>query len=122
MIDDISANNMDLWKIEDDTTIAEPEEMNNASKIQDAVNDLLAKSEVNMFQLNERKCKEMRISFARTDPTFPVVTIKGKAMDVVPTVKLLSLNISNDLRWNCHVTEISKKVSKKGQTSRPKTL
>ena len=27
------------------------------------------------------------------------------------TVKLLGLNISSDLRWNCHVAEISKKVA-----------
>lgn len=53
----------------------------------------------------------MRISFARTDPTFTRVLINGKAIDIVPTVKLLGLNISNGLRWNCHVAEISRKVS-----------
>lgn len=53
----------------------------------------------------------MRISFARTDPTFTPVLINGKAIDIVPTVKLLGLNISNDLRWNCHVAKISKKIS-----------
>ena len=30
---------------------------------------------------------------------------------MVSTVKLLGLNISSDLRWNCHVAEISQKVA-----------
>ena len=30
---------------------------------------------------------------------------------MVSTVKLLGLNISSDLLWNCHVAEISKKVA-----------
>ena len=39
------------------------------------------------------------------------VVINRKAIEVVSTVKLLGLNISSDLRWNCHVAEISKKVA-----------
>ena len=42
---------------------------------------------------------------------FAPIVINGKAIELVPTVKLLGLNISCDLRWNCHVEEISKKVS-----------
>ena len=37
--------------------------------------------------------------------------INEKATDVVSTVELLGLKISNELRWNYNVTEISKKVS-----------
>ena len=33
------------------------------------------------------------------------------SIEVVSTVKLLGLNISSDLRWNCHVAEISEKVA-----------
>jgi len=54
---------------------------------------------------------ETRISFASTHRTFPPVIINEKATDVVSTVKLLGLKISNELRWNYNVTEISKKVS-----------
>ena len=56
---------------------------------------------------------ETRISFASTHRTFPPVIINDKATDVagVSTVKLLGLKISNELRWNYNVTEISKKVS-----------
>ena len=53
------------------------------------------------FQLNVRKGKDIRISF--TDPAFPPIITD----DVVPSVKLLDLNISN----KSHIAEISKKVS-----------
>ena len=65
----------------------------------------------NNFQLNESKCKELRISFAKSAADFAPIVINGKAIEVVSTVKLLGLNISSDLRWNCHVAEISKKVA-----------
>ena len=54
---------------------------------------------------------ETRISFASTHRTFPPVIINEKATDVVSTVKLLGLKISNELKWNYNVTEISKEVS-----------
>ena len=73
--------------------------------------ELIAKSNQNKFQLNESKCNELRISFAKPAADFAPVVINGKAIEVVSTVKLLGLNISSDLRWNCHVAEISKKVA-----------
>ena len=75
------------------------------------VEELVAKSNQNKFQLNESKCKELRISFAKSAADFAPTVINGKAIEVVSTVKLLGLNISSDLRWNCHVAEISKKSS-----------
>ena len=81
------------------------------SRIQSDVEELIAKSNQNKFQLNESKCKELRISFAKSAADFASIVINGKAIEVVSTVKLLGLNISSDLRWNCHVAEISKKVA-----------
>ena len=81
------------------------------SRIQSDVEELIAKSNQNKFQLNESKCKELRISFAKSAADFAPIVINGKAIEVVSTVKLLGLNISSDLRWNCHVAEISKKVA-----------
>ena len=75
--------------------------------------ELITKSSENKFQLNETKCKELRISFAKSVADFAPIVINGKAIEVVHTVKLLGLNISSDLRWNCHryVSEICKKVA-----------
>ena len=57
MIDDINAIDTEIWKYVDDTTIADPVAKNQASTIQDSVNDLVAKSGEKKFQLNESKCK-----------------------------------------------------------------
>ena len=95
----------------DDTTIGECVDKGEDSRIQSDVEELIAKSNQNMIQLNESKCKEFRISFAKPVADFAPIVINGKAIEVVSTVKLLGLDISSDLRWNCHVAEISKKVA-----------
>ena len=107
MIDDINTSNPELWKYVDDTTIAECVDKREDSRIQSDVEELIAKSNQNKFQLNESKSKELRISFAKSAADFAPIVINGKAIEVVSTVKLLGLNISSDLRWNCHVDEIS---------------
>ena len=111
MIDDINTSNTELWKYVDDTTIAECVDKRKDSRIQSDVEELITKSNQNKFQLNESKCKELRISFAKPAAVFDPIVINGEAIEVVSTVKLLGLNISSDLRWNCHVAEISKKVA-----------
>ena len=83
---------------------------NDQHRIQSDVEELIAKSNQNKFQLNESKCKELQISFAKSATDFAPIVINGKAIQIVSTVKLLGLNISSDLRLNCHVAEISKKV------------
>ena len=100
MIDDINTSNTELWTYFDDTTIAECVDKNKASTIQFDVEELITKSSENKFQLNETKCKELRISFAKSVADFAPIVNNGNAIEVVPTVKLLGLNISSDLRWN----------------------
>ena len=62
--------------------------------------ELIAKSNQNKFQLNESKCKELQISFAKSAADFAPIVINGKAIEVVSTVKLLGLNISSDRTTN----------------------
>ena len=108
MIDDINTSNTELWKYVDNTTIGECVDKGEDSHIQSDIEELIGKSNQNMFQLNESKCKELRISFAKPVADFAPIVINRKAKEVVSTVKLLGLNISSDLQWNCHVAEISK--------------
>lgn len=111
MIEDIKVTNTDLWKYVDDTTIAEPVAKGVTSNIQNAVDELSEASNRNKFQLNESKCKEIRISFARCQPQFDPIYINDHEIEVVETVKLLGLNISSDLKWTYHVSVIVKKAS-----------
>ena len=52
---------------------------------------------------------ELRISFAKRKPDFAPIHINDKEIEVVTSVKLLGLNISNDLKWNTHISEIVRK-------------
>ena len=53
MIDDINTSNTELWKYVNDTTIAECVDKKKDSRIQSDVEELIAKSNQNKFQLNE---------------------------------------------------------------------
>ena len=61
--------------------------------------------------------QKARISFAKYDSDVASVIMNEKAtieaIEVVSSVKLLGLNIFKDFKWNCHVSEISRKVSTK---------
>ena len=111
MINDLDVEHLDLWKFVDDTTMAESVDKSEPSKIQASVDELASKSQVDRSQLNEAKCKELRISFAKTKRDFEPITINSKPIDVVPHAKLLGLNISCNLKWNVHISETVRKVS-----------
>ena len=68
------------------------------SKLQDIVEDIIIKTQANKFQLNGTKCKERRISFAKKGLHFTPIVINGKPIETVTSAKLLSLNISTDLK------------------------
>ena len=79
------------------------------SHIQAAVDTLASRATADKFQLNETKCKELLINFNTKNPTsFDPVVVNGMPIDLVTSAKILGLNISNDLKWNCHIDSISK--------------
>ena len=114
MINDLNLGNLDLWKFVDDMTTAKPVPNNGVSKIQDSVDDLVNRSSASRFQLNVPKCKELRISFAKTEPKFDPIVVNSNPLEIVETAKVLGFNISCDLKWNAHLSEVLKK-----DTSRP---
>ena len=111
MINDQSVANTNIWKYADDTTLAECVEKNETSSMQSRVDKFVTKSRADGFQLNESKCKELRISFIKLENTLEPVTINNTNIEVVPSAKLLGVMISNDLKWNVHVEMICKKVA-----------
>ena len=66
------------------------------------------------FQLNETKCKELFIDFNTNNPIslYPVV-VNDMPIDLVTSVKTLGLDISNEMKWNCHIDSIIKKAKKR---------
>ena len=111
MIDDLNTGEADMWKYVDDTTISEVVDNGQESCIQQIVDDLEIQARDDRFQLNQRKCKELRISFARNEPEFDHILVNRQTLETVNSVKLLGLNISSDLKWNVHVSELVRKVS-----------
>ncbi len=73
--------------------------------------DFTRQSLTSNFVLNEAKCKELRLSFRKTEPIFDPITINDKTIELVTSAKVLGLNIFNDLKWNIHISEIVRKVS-----------
>lgn len=74
--------------------------------------DLARQARIDGFQLNKRKCKELRISFRRNEPEFDAICVNRHTLETVNNVKLLGLlNIRSDIKWNVHVSELARKVS-----------
>ena len=112
MINDLNVSGVDdLWKYVDDSTMSESVGRNDSSLIQNYVDEFARKSIADGLQLKETKCKELRISFSRPNKVFEPITINGKNVEVVTSTKLLGLTISNDLKWNTHISNTCKKVS-----------
>ena len=112
MINDLNVSGVDdLWKYVDDSTMSESVGRNDSSLIQNYVDEFARKSIADGLQLKETKCKELRISFSRPNKVFEPITINGKNIEVVTSTKLLGLTISNDLKWNTHISNTCKKVS-----------
>ena len=97
----------------DDTTVSEVVVKGGESHVQAIANRVIEWSHENRVQLKTDKCKELRISFAKEQRVFDPIIIEGKEVELVTSTKLLGLTIANDLSWNDHVTEITKKASKR---------
>ena len=60
----------------------------------------------------KRKCKELRIYFAKEQRVFVPVLVEVKEIELVTSTKL-GLTTANDLTWDDYVTEITKKARKR---------
>ena len=114
MINDLDIPGFDLWKYVDDSTISETILKRQASNIQTAVDTFASRAASDTFQLNETKCKEMRICFS-TKETLELdpIVINGRQIDIVSHAKILGVNVSSDLKWNHHIAEVVKKARKR---------
>ena len=88
MINDLNAREADIWKNVDDTITYEV--------IRQEVDDLARQARDERFQLKERKCEELRISFARNEPESEPMCVNSQTLVTVNTEKFLGLNISSD--------------------------
>jgi hypothetical protein len=113
MINDLKIQDVSSWKFVDDTTISEVVQIETNSQVQDAVTSVEKWSTENKLQLNAEKCKELIIDFKHSKHGFEPLTVNGNLLSVVKHVKILGLNLSNDLQWNVHIGEIIRKANKR---------
>ena len=64
-------------------------------------------------KLNSKKCKKLRISFAKDQQDFHPIVIDGQSLEVVKSAKLLGVKLTNNLRWNEHINDTIKMASKR---------
>ena len=83
MINDLAVNNALLWKYVDETTASEIVSKGDQSSAQAIADTVADWSRKNRVKLNNEKCKELRISFARVERDFPPVVVGGVNMKVV---------------------------------------
>jgi hypothetical protein len=87
----------DLWKYVDDSSLSESVVSDGPSNLQKYVDEFNQKSTADGFQISESKCKEFCISFAPSTREFQPITINGKIVERVTSVKLLGLKISSGI-------------------------
>ena len=70
LINDLDVDDLaNVWKYVDDTTASEVVAKGNRSCAQDIANKVAEWSMQNRVKLNSEKCKELRISFVKNEPS-----------------------------------------------------
>jgi hypothetical protein len=93
MINDLSFKEVnDLWQYVDDSSLSESVGSDGPSNLQKYVDEFNQKSTADGFQINESKCKEFCVSFAPSTSEFQSISINGKIVERVTSVKLLRSN------------------------------
>ena len=109
MINNPKTSKSDNCKLVDDSTVAETVVKDDQSQIQSTIDNLVSNATNDKCRMNESKCKELHISFSKTNRSFKPITINGKHLEVVKDAKILKMIISSNLKLNTHVSEIVKK-------------
>ena len=115
MINDLelASSSTDHWKYVDDVTISESLKKNEVSVLQSDLNTIERWTVNNNMKLNGKKCKEMIVSFARSENDIPRLLIDGLPLDLVPSFKILGLTMDNKLKWQDNTEALVKKASKR---------
>ena len=113
MINDLQASTCDTYKYVDDSTMAEVNSDPAVNDLQVAANETSLWSEDNDCKVNASKTKEMLIDFSRSRSGFQDIHMSGVAIERVSEAKMLGVTISDNLKWNAHVSSITAKASKR---------
>ena len=116
MINDLTTSQSDPWKFVDHTAISEIVKKDQRSAIQLEVDEVQNWTEINLAELNEDKCKELRIDFSgnsNRSNTLALIMVNNKELEIVSNGTILGLTVSSDLKWTTHVYKIVSKATKR---------
>ena len=113
MINDLVIEHDRRWKFVDDTSVSEVINKGEQGKMQSLVNAINSWCIKNDMKLNQSKCKDMIISFAKDPPKLDPIFVNNHELVPVSSAKILGTYISADLKWNTHINYIVSKASKR---------
>ena len=83
------------------------------SNLQKSINEVNNWATLNRTTINAIKTKDMWISFTDALPEPPRLHIGNEPIERVNVFKLLRVSVQNNLKWNAHVEEITRKANKR---------
>ena len=109
LINDLRAED-ELFKFIDDVTLLDEIDRTNlsSSSAQSSLDTIAEWSDENFMTINIKKTKEIIYNISRNKIDLPKLSLSGSDIEQVETYKLLGVVLSNDLRWDEHVSYINK--------------
>ena len=105
------SDQMHCWKYVNDLSLVETRLANEQSGLQETIDALVQWSENSNVRLNPTKCTTMEINFMKEPPVPSVFYIKDNALEQSETVKLLGVQIQQDLKWDTHINTILQRAN-----------
>ena len=100
-------------KYADDCTQHQIVSVDSNSNLQQSINEVNNWAVLNKMAINAKKTKDMWISFTDAIPEPPRLRIGNELIERVNAFKLLGVSFQNNLKWNAHVEEITRKANKR---------
>ena len=104
------SNKMAL-KYVDDLTLVENISVSQQSTIQCDLDSFDQWATENHMNLNPAKCIFMVITFVKEPPALPPLRLCGQDLQSTEVVKILGIKITNDLRWDVHISDVTRRAS-----------
>ncbi|CAB4037422.1 Hypothetical predicted protein [Paramuricea clavata] len=100
-------------KYADDCTQHQIVSVDSNSNLQQSINEVNNWAVLNKMAINAKKTKDMWISFTDAIPEPPRLRVGNELIERVNAFKLLGVSFQNNLKWNAHVEEITRKANKR---------
>ena len=114
-VDDLSAvlDNSSTFKYADDLTILHFVRRSSDDKLQLEYENVLRWANDHSLPINESKCSVLDIVTSKSLVTRPVCGPEGTSLPHVPSISLLGITLSDDLKWSCHINKVLSKANKR---------